>query len=288
MFGTNEPFDYIQCSNCGCMQLLDEHIDMHAHYPNDYFSFNYKYKPNKIKDFIGKQHLAYKTGRFSIFGFFSNLFFKNLAQSWILKEYISFDSKILDVGCGSGRLLHLLSKRGFNHLTGVEPFNKEKIILDDKVVIFNNSIFEIEGKYDFIMLHYSFEHMPDPQKVIEKIINLLEENGTLLIRIPLIDSYAWRKYQTNWVQMDAPRHIYLHTFKSIVYLCNLQGLKLQNVIYDSSEYQFIQSEKYMRGLTFNNDFTVSKKDKKYFRNFATQLNKQKDGDQASFYFKKQN
>jgi hypothetical protein len=57
-------------------------------------------------------------------------------------------------------------------------------------------------------------------------------------------------------------------------------------VYDSSDYQFIQSEKYLRELTYNDELLISKKEKRQYKSFANHLNQQKDGDQASFYFKK--
>ena len=66
MFGTQQPFNYIECSQCGCMQIEDENLDLKTHYPDEYFSFNTRYKPNKVKDFIGKQYCLYKMGKLSI------------------------------------------------------------------------------------------------------------------------------------------------------------------------------------------------------------------------------
>lgn len=285
MFGTSEAFNYLECVRCGCVQLVDENISMQLYYPDKYFSYNDLYNPNTVKDFIGKEYLKFRLGKLTLIGFLASLFMKR-SQSWVHKQYISFNSNILDVGCGSGRLLQLLHHRGFKHLTGIEPYNKDDILYDNKVKIFNHTLFEHTGKYDFIMLHYSLEHMPNIHNVMQKLLDLLADNGTILIRIPIIDSFAYRKYRQNWVQMDAPRHICLFTVQGFMMLCAQYNLQLDKIEYDSSDYQFIQSEKYRRGLTFNDSLNISRKDQKKFQKLANHLNTIQDGDQVSFYLKK--
>jgi 2-polyprenyl-3-methyl-5-hydroxy-6-metoxy-1,4-benzoquinol methylase len=284
MFASNIPFNYIECSKCGCIQLENEDIDMTPHYPNNYYSYNEDGQSYFIKDFLGKQLIKYKLGQYTLIGFLMSFFMKQ-NQSWIRNPYLSFQSKILDIGCGSGRLLKLLSHRGFQHLIGVEPYNNEEIHFENKVVIHNHTIFDHQGQYDFIMMHYSLEHMANPHEVMKKVISLLAEKGTLLIRIPILDCYAYRKYGEKWVQMDAPRHIYLYTLNSFLHLCEQHSLQVKEIIYDSSEYQFIQSEKYRNGLAFNDALDISRKERKNFNKWANHLNSIKDGDQVSFYLK---
>jgi SAM-dependent methyltransferase len=286
MFGSNEIFTYFKCSTCGCMQIENEHLDLCKYYEH-YSSFEDIYQPNKVKDFLLKHYFKYKLGKFTISGFILYLLLKNHNQPWLLKQYFNFNAHILDIGSGAGRLLHLMHKRGFNYVTGLDPFNKETIVYDNNLIIDNCSLYEIKGQYDIIMMHHSLEHMPDPHKIMQRLQTLLKDNGTLLIRIPVIDSFAWRKYGVEWVQMDAPRHLYLYTVKSLMLLCNQYGFYLDKVVYDSTAYQFSNSEKYVHGISFvDKKEIVSAKEKRRFNKFAKQLNERRDGDQANFYFKK--
>jgi 2-polyprenyl-3-methyl-5-hydroxy-6-metoxy-1,4-benzoquinol methylase len=287
MYGTNEIFPYIHCSKCGCLQLQNENIDMSPYYPDHYLSLNVIYNPNLIKDYIGKCVIKYHLGHFSVLGFLANMLTEKLSQKWIKKGYFNFDSKILDVGCGSGRLLHLLYKRGFRNLQGIDPFNKQAIIyIENDVAVRKATIFDVTEHYDFIMLNYSLEHSPNPHSVIKKLINILNDNGAILVRIPILDCYSYKKYNLNWVQMDAPRHIYLYTIKSILTLCEEYGLICKELFYDSDEYQFIQSEKYERHLTYNDPIHFSKRKIREFRKLANMLNKSGEGDQVTMYFQK--
>ena len=48
------------------------------------------------------------------------------------------------------------------------------------------------------MFNHSFEHMPNPLTVLQKANALLYKNKYLMIRIPVMGSYAWKKYGINW------------------------------------------------------------------------------------------
>jgi SAM-dependent methyltransferase len=49
---------------------------------------------------------------------------------------------------------------------------------------------DMEGAYDFVMLHHTFEHMPAPAEAMQHIARLLKPGRFLLIRIPVADSHA--------------------------------------------------------------------------------------------------
>lgn len=57
------------------------------------------------------------------------------------------------------------------------------------------------------MFHHSFEHIADPFETLCSVRRLLS-SGTCLIRIPIVDSWAWENYGVNWIQIDAPRHFF--------------------------------------------------------------------------------
>jgi predicted SAM-dependent methyltransferase len=140
------------------------------------------------------------------------------------------------------------------------------------------------------MLHHSFEHVDNPHAVLKHLNKLLCLEGELLIRIPVVDSFAWRKYGINWFQLDAPRHFFLHTIKSMALLAKDCGFVLKQVDYDSDQMQFLNSEKYCRDIALHTNMknplphTFDKECTKQ----AKQLNKMRDGDQACFILKKDN
>jgi len=136
----------------------------------------------------------------------------------------------------------------FRDLTGVDPFIKEDIHYSSGLRVLKKSLFEVDDQYDLITLHHSYEHMPEPLVVMKQLHRLTKEGGTVLIRIPLADSYAWRTYGVDWLQLDAPRHIYLHTCKSIERIAKQSGFHIKDIVYDSDAEQFLGSEQYKRDI----------------------------------------
>ena len=138
------------------------------------------------------------------------------------------------------------------------------------------------------MLHHAFEHMDQPLEILKKMFHLLNNKGFVMIRIPVAACFAWRKYGVNWVQLDPPRHFFLHTTRSMQILCEQSGFRLLDVVYDSYALQFTGSEKYLRNIPLIEDVQIfSEKEIKEFTNEANRLNKIKDGDAACFYLFKE-
>src|SRR5690606_13809129 len=114
------------------------------------------------------------------------------------------------------------------------------------------------------------------------------------IRVPVADSWAWRHYGTDWVQLDAPRHLFLHTRRSLDLLAADAGLVVERVADDSGAFQFWGSEQYRRDIPLRDprsyavnprasDFTAAQI--REFRRRAADLNARGEGDQASFYLR---
>jgi 2-polyprenyl-3-methyl-5-hydroxy-6-metoxy-1,4-benzoquinol methylase len=289
LFGLGDKFEYILCSNCKCIQIRDIPADMNRYYPQDYYAFEEPRFPSKLNRFnfcLKRSLINHYMGNPDITGFLLSFIYPH-PFPWIRKREIGFDSRILDIGTGTGRKLLSLQRSGFRDLTGIDPYITEDRIYKNGLRVLKKEISETDGKYDFITMHHSFEHMPDPANVINHLSRLLDQKGVAVIRIPVADCFAWHKYREFWVGLDAPRHFFLHTPKSMEILVKGTDLFIDEIVFDSGAHQFIMSDKYARGLTlFAPDDFFSKKDIRKLEKEAKILNMKKQGDTACFYLKK--
>ncbi|MEW5800502.1 MAG: class I SAM-dependent methyltransferase [bacterium] len=202
--------------------------------------------------------------------------------------------RIVDVGCGTGSLLYELREIGFKNTLGIDPYLKEDIKYKNGLEILKKTIHDLGGKRDLVMFHHSFEHVPDPVETIQSASNVLTEQGVILMRIPIVSSYAWKHYGINWVQLDAPRHFFLHSIKSINTLAAKANLRIKKIIYDSTDFQFWGSEQYTKDIPLksNRSYAIdpsnsifSDAEIKEFKQKAKELNLKNWGDQAVIYLK---
>lgn len=107
--------------------------------------------------------------------------------------------------------------------------------------------------------------------------------------------YGWKNYGLSWVGLDAPRHIIIHTIKSMQLLAEQAGLKMHKVVFDSGPYHLWASEQYKNDVALMepNSYMVNKQtplftaeQMKQFAIIAEQTNKDGQGDQAAFYLYK--
>lgn len=294
-FGTREVFDYLNCSNCGCLQLINPPKDYSVHYPKNYFTFNQKHE-SKIKSIINRFRDKAAMGETSLRG---NFLLKKYGSPVYVDRMkiagVGLNDSILDVGCGQGILLHKMKESGFENVIGIDPFIDETIEYKNGLKILKKDFSDMNGLYDLVMFNHSFEHMENPLQVMKKSNELLKLNKTLLIRIPVADSYAFKHYKENWCSLDAPRHLFLHTKKSVKILAEQSGFEVKKISYDSRSWQLWGSEQYSKNISLLDErsyytnpqksvFTLNQIDE--FEKKTIELNKNGEGDQAEFYLQK--
>lgn len=289
-FASKNKFNYWHCYNCG-VAYLNEFPDNYEQY---YFTNYYSLKNSKKETIIEK--IKFLRNQYQLFnkGIIGNLLYNinpnyNIASLKLLNLHLS--SNLLDVGCGTGNEVLFLQKSGFKNVSGVDPFISRDIYYNNNKVVEKKDVFNVEGIFDFITMHHSFEHVFEPLKVLIKLRSILAKNGILMIRIPVKDSYAFEHFGLKWVQFDAPRHTFLHTKKSMAILCDQANLQIDDIIYDSNSFQFWGSDIAKNGVSVQ---TISKatvlkyKIKSIFKRYqakATKLNAVEKGDQAIFLIK---
>lgn len=250
MFGWKDVFDYFQCPRCQCLQIRDIPQDLARFYPVDYGAYNAarSFKPaGGLKNFIRIwRNRLYLDGSW-FYSVFLKRFFPFYGEAPAIFNGLNVTSRtrILDVGCGDGNLLLKLANTGFRNLTGLEPFQKEPVKWLNGVRLLNGRLEDMKGQYDFVMLHHVFEHMPDPHSALKEIYRLLSPRGVCLLRIPTVSSYAWKKYGVHWVQLDAPRHLYLFSVESLELLAERYQFEVIKRVWDSTEFQIWGSEQYL-------------------------------------------
>lgn len=298
MFGMKEKFVYFQCPTCECLQISQIPTDISKYYPSDYLSFHTpspQVNENTIKGLIRRLRNNYAYYNKGVLGKFFYNFYPLEVLRIISKVNLTRTSSILDVGSGAGALLYDIKELGFDNLLGVDPFIDKDIEYENKLRILKKSIHEVDGKWDLIMLHHSFEHVSDPFETLLSVEKLLNQGGTCLIRIPTVSSFAWEHYKENWVQLDAPRHYFLHSIKSISLLAKNANLTVDKIIYDSTDFQFWGSEQYIKDIALTDSRsrfvnTASKiftrKEILNFKQRAEELNQQNHGDTMAVFLKK--
>jgi SAM-dependent methyltransferase len=297
LIGTRDPFEYAECTSCGCLFLLDP-PDLAPYYrAAGYYPLMAadEARPTGLRRLIrvAAAELALRSlpvaavrripnpasGVVEPIPHWSVLLRRGGARP---------DSAILDVGCGSGGFLYLLRRNGFSNLTGLDPFVPESVG-SDGLRIYKSTLEQFEGgPYELVFFNDSFEHVPDPIATLRAAAERLTESGTIVIRTPLADSHAWRTYGANWVALDPPRHLVVQTRASMMKASAEVGLRISEVVYDSTSLQFWGSEQCARDIPLSDARTPAfpKEQLRRWAREADKLNRGQSGDHAAFILRR--
>jgi SAM-dependent methyltransferase len=291
MFGFGGEFWYDGCESCGGLQLRDVPDDLAAFYPDNYYAFDTKgATPRGVRALVRFVRDALVVGRWQRLGrWIEPLLSPGMLQmrAWLEQAGASRSARILDVGCGDGAWLRRLSDHGYAQLRGVDPFIATPIEHRGRLLVQKGTLDDVTGTWDLIMFHHSLEHIADQRGTLRRVADLLAPDGCCLIRIPIVSSDAWEEYRDRWVQLDAPRHLMLHSVGSLARLADSVGLRVDAVVHDSTKFQFEGSELYRRDrpLTELRSGTYSRAQQRAFAERAASLNARGRGDQAAFYLR---
>lgn len=301
MHGTREEFIYLQCDNCGCLQILNYPPNITTYYGEDYYSYSDNLKTSitsRVSHQLKMRRALFEAKKSDFFGRILSFIKPELHLRYtfdIIWPLISNKqkSRLLDVGSGSGRFIEILRALGFENTNGIDPYLKNNTTSGNSLVK-NQSLYELNDTYDLIFLNHSLEHMPEQNRIFDKLSQILNKDGLIIVRIPVCDSHAWGIYKEKWVQLDAPRHYYLHTKKSIALLSESAGLKAEFIGCDSYAFQFWGSEQYKKDIPLyskdsflHGGSSFTKKDIECFDKQSRELNRIGKGDQAVFAIRHQ-
>jgi SAM-dependent methyltransferase len=246
MFGLRDEFHYLECGNCRCVHLIDIPDDMSKYYPENYYSFG---PAGGLEEVIEDRWAAYAHGKWSLTGWLvDRMLGPHVTMTAIRRARIPLDARVLDVGCGAGWLIRDMKRLGYRNVSGIDPYIKSDVRGSDGVVVLKRSLKDMTGEFDVIMFHHSFEHIADQAGVLKEVRRLLCPAGRVLIRVPIADSFAWKHYGVNWIHLDAPRHLFLHSPMSLGLVAKQSGLRVVKLTYEGNASQFVGSEQYAKDI----------------------------------------
>lgn len=247
-------YNYLRCRRCQSLTLTDPPMDLAPYYsPESYYST----RATDAIDLIASLVLTKASfeGRGWWYRRLQSHSLDDPALVAIGRLHPPHNARIVDVGCGSGRLLERLSLLGFSNLMGCDPF--AVVSSSGHARIFQDEFTKFPERplLDVVMFHHSLEHVAHPSHVLTAARKRMGSTGVLLLRIPVL-GLAFEKLGAMWPSLQPPRHLVLPSLIGLQLLMKRTGFTIVDSYFDSKEWQFIPQTK--RGSLRSNTYLSRK------------------------------
>ena len=290
--GSRDSFDYLECSECGSLSLLEVPSDMSIYYGNSHYGSFSESKSSYFKKIFRVSRNKYAFLRKGgLLGRFLNWLRPLTYEFTCIAEHQGLDAKILDVGCGAGWYINWLHEIGFTNVNGIDPFIDKDQFYQNGVTVKKKYVHEVDGKYDAILSHHQFEHVPDPLKTLCDIKAKLNPDGICILTVPVAED-LYRKYKQNCYLIQAPQHFFLYSIRGFLILAKKAGFKLELMHRDArtTAMWYKYSELWKKDIAHSEiegglDNCFDKIDLKEFSSIENRLVQAKSGDNVTFLLK---
>jgi 2-polyprenyl-3-methyl-5-hydroxy-6-metoxy-1,4-benzoquinol methylase len=136
--------------------------------------------------------------------------------------------RMLDVGCGSGALVHLAARMGWE-AEGIDVDPKaiacaKRSLLTVRLGSLLDQRFP-NAAFDLLVSNHSIEHVHDPLSLLKECRRILSPKGRLVISTPNATSILHARFLADWFALDPPRHLHIFTPHSLRNLALAAGFK---------------------------------------------------------------
>jgi 2-polyprenyl-3-methyl-5-hydroxy-6-metoxy-1,4-benzoquinol methylase len=184
----DQVFTVWRCSNCYSLHSKEE-IDL------NYYYRNYIKLPDNYFTYIAYQNRL-------------NL----LAKHGFTKE-----KSLLDFGCGQGLFITFLKKKGYENVAGYDPYLLDFSYSDT-----------LNRKYDFIVSYDVIEHVENPKKCFQQLVEKLNRDGVLTIGTPNAEGIDNSRHDLT--NLHQPYHRHILSKKALLNLGLKNKLKVERVL----------------------------------------------------------
>ena len=147
----------------------------------------------------------------------------------IISKYTKKGGKILDIGCGPGHLLGLLSKKGYD-VEGMDITKELVKALNKKYKVYFCEVGskKMKGKkYDFLVLSHVIEHVSNPKTFVGNLNRLLNKGGRILVATPFLGGLIPKILRTKWYGLGYGQHLNFFSKKNLKMLFEEKGFAVE-------------------------------------------------------------
>ena len=138
--------------------------------------------------------------------------------------------RLLDVGCGAGRLLNRMRKRGWEvEGTDFDPQATGKVSARYGITAHTGDLAACklpEESFDAITMSQAIEHLYDPRLTLAECMRILKPGGLLIMTTPNINSMAAAEFGPFWRGWEPPRHLHLFSVASLERFVQKAGFEI--------------------------------------------------------------
>jgi SAM-dependent methyltransferase len=257
-----EHYDYDRCDRCGLVYMNpppnDERIvrfyakGYAPHLRFDPSRFDRRFR-RLVNRFVVRYHLAPSCRELSR-GVGNRVlrFAAKFLGRFVMKHHLAphGEKRLLDVGCGNGGWLYRHARLGWR-AEGVEISPEAcRQARSLGLSVHEGTLFDLPDtpRFDVICLHHLIEHVADPVGTLEKAGRLLAPNGRIVIRLPNLDSYGFRRFGLLWFPLEPPRHLFQFTPRTVRRLVARSRLRLLSLRTESNPCYLWKSRLYEQYL----------------------------------------
>ncbi len=141
-------------------------------------------------------------------------FFKNFFD--VIIDRLPPDGRILDFGCGNADRMRFYRALGIQEVYGLEPNVEPNDEWEREGIVVKRDLDEYAGfEFDAIILSHVLEHLFDFQATLERLRTVCRPNAKIYIAVPNLHSTIFQTIGPNWLMLDAPRHLWHFSYKSL-------------------------------------------------------------------------
>lgn len=198
--------DYMEIYYCDtCTHIFNSNA-------KNYEQYNLKYDNSQINSGYFKKYI-------------------NWVSSYINDNIDLSGKNILEIGCGQGDFINLISKNKNCSCFGFDPSLKELIHLE-KIKLYNKFFDEkyaesLEQKMDLVILRHIMEHIIEPNEIIKNVYKVLKNEGKVYIEVPSCE-YILKNYSLFDILYE---HCNYFNIESLKYMMSNNGMEVVDYFY---------------------------------------------------------
>lgn len=229
-FEHGQDLELCQCRACGLVQLSNQPVEYH-------------------RDVIraaafSSEMQAFRTHQFTQFTEDNDLAGK----------------KVLEVGCGKGEYLSLLAHAGMDafgieHLTSSVEYCRAGNLNVSQGYLGESELLLDTGPFNAFFIMNFFEHLPDPNAMLQAITTNLTEDAIGLIEVPNFDMILEQNLFSEFIN----DHLFYFTEETLISTLNYCGFEVTEC--ESIWHDYILSAKVRRRQPKNLDFLSAQQEK---------------------------